>query len=299
MHTRRSFLRDSSAFLAASALGSLTAKAGPAPLEVSLFTKHLLGLSYDRLGEALAEIGVKAIEAPVRAGGHVEPAKVEEDLPKLVETLRKYGVTITMLTSGINSVSEATHTEKVLRTAQKQGIKKYRMNWYTYDNRKPIWPQLDEVRPRLKDLVALSKEIGILPCYQNHSGAKLVGAGIWDMAFLMRDYRPDELAWCFDIMHATIEGGMSWPTEVRLVSDQMGMAFFKNFVWEGKKHRSVPLGEGAVDKSYVTQLKSLGYSGPVCLHVEYLKPGVTDPVDLAKAIAATRADLTTLQSWWA
>ena len=58
----------------------------------------------------------------------------------------------------------------------------------------------------------IARELGIQPCYQNHSGAKYVGAGVWDMAMLMRDHPPADLAWAFDILHATVEGSTSWPT---------------------------------------------------------------------------------------
>jgi sugar phosphate isomerase/epimerase len=306
MISRRSFLQNSAAFLACSALQPIanaasaagtTAANGP---EISVFSKHFLGIPTEQMGEILAGLGVKGIEAPIRPGGHVEPAKVEDELPKFVETLKPYGVKITMLTSGINSVSSATHTEAVLRTAKKLGIPRFRMNWYTYDNKQPIWPQVDEIRPKLKDLVALSKEIGILPCYQNHSGAKLVGAGIWDMALLMRDYKVDELAWAFDIMHATIEGSTSWPTEFDLVRDRLGMAYFKNFVWEGKGHRPTTLAEGVVGRAYVERLKRSGFQGPVCLHVEYLPEGAPkDAAYLKQAVATSRADLATLREWWA
>jgi sugar phosphate isomerase/epimerase len=305
MISRRSFIQNSAAALSCSLLKPL-APAAPADAaaalkgpEFSVFSKHFLGLPPDRMGEILAGLGVTGIEAPIRPGGHVEPAKVEDELPRFVDTLKPYGVKITMLTSGINSVSAATHTETVLRTARKLGIPRFRMNWYNYDNKKPVWPQLDEVRPQLRDLVALSKEIGILPCYQNHSGARLMGAGIWDMALLMRDYPKEELAWAFDIMHATIEGSTSWPTEVALAADRIGMAFFKNFVWEGKGHRPAALGDGVVGKPYVDQLKTLGYRGPVCLHIEHLKGKVKDPGYLEAAIEATRKDLATLRSWWA
>ncbi len=304
MISRRSFLKNSAAVLSCSVLqpianaASAAATAAPKGPEFSVFSKHFLGIPTEQMGEILAGLGVGGIEAPIRPGGHVEPAKVEDELPKFVETLKPFGVKITMLTSGINSVSSATHTEAVLRTAKKLGIPRFRMNWYNYDNKKPVWPQFDEVRPQLKDLVALSKEIGILPCYQNHSGAKLMGAGIWDIALLMRDYPREDLAWAFDIMHATIEGSTSWPTEVALVADRIGMAFFKNFSWEGRGHKPAPLGEGVVGKAYVDQLKSLGYAGPVCLHIEHLKGKSKDPGYLAAAIEATRKDLATLRSWW-
>lgn len=302
MTTRRDFLRTSSAALAGLWAGNTVAAepaasvAGP---EISLFTKHLIGLSHRELAAAVARIGVTRIEAPVRPGGHVLPAQVEVELPKLVEALAANGITISMLTTGINAVSDVTRTEAVLRTAKALGIKRYRMNWYAYAPDKPLWAQLDEIKPRLRDLVALSMEIGIQPCYQNHSGAKNVGAAVWDMAALMREYRPAELAWSFDILHATVEGGLSWPNQVALARERMAMAYFKNFRWQGRVVDSCPLADGLIDAGYVKMLKASHYQGPVCLHVEYLKGAIGAPGYLDRAIEASRADLATLLAWWA
>jgi sugar phosphate isomerase/epimerase len=265
----------------------------------ALFTKHFLGLSHDRLADALAEIGMTAIEAPIRPKGHVEPERVVDELPKFVETLRNRGIEIVLIASGINRVSRAQHTEAVLRTARSLGIPRFRMDWYRYDLKRPIWPQLDALAPVLDDLVAFSKEIGILPCYQNHSGRNLVGAPVWDVAMLMRKYKPTELAWCFDIMHATIEGSMSWPVEVNLIRDHLSVANFKNFAWAGKGHMDVPLGEGVVGKEYVDMLKKMNYTGTLSLHVEYLEGSVHEEGYLPRAIAATKRDLALLRSWWA
>ena len=303
MTTRRDFLRTTSAALAGlwavNTLAAPTVAGAPSGPEISIFTKHLIGLSHRELAAAVARIGVTSIEAPVRAGGHVLPAQVEVELPKLVEALAANGITISMLTTGINAVSDTTRTEAVLRTAKALGIKRYRMNWYAYAPDKPLWAQLDEIKPRLRDLVALSKEIGIQPCYQNHSGAKNVGAAVWDMAALMRDYRPEELAWSFDILHATVEGGLSWPNQVALARERMAMAYFKNFRWKGRAVDSCPLAEGLIDAGYVKLLKASRYQGPVCLHVEYLKGAIGDPGYLDHAIEASRADLATLRAWWA
>jgi len=301
MTSRRDFLRTTSAALAGlwagNAVGATSVAGGAGP-EVSLFTKHLIGLSHRDLAAAVARIGVAHIEAPVRPGGHVLPAQVEVELPKLVEALAANGIAISMLTTGINEVSDATRTEAVLRTAKALGIKRYRMNWYAYAGDRPLWAQLEEIKPRLRDLVALSREIGIQPCYQNHSGPKNVGAAVWDMAALMREHRPEELAWSFDIMHATIEGGLSWPNHVKLARERLAMAYFKNFRWQGRVVEPCALAEGVVDAGYVRQLKASAYRGPVCLHVEYLKGGVGDAGYLERAIEASRQDLATLRSWW-
>jgi len=276
----------------------LAAAPSPKAPEFSLFTKHLVGLPYDQLAETVAGLGFKGVEAPVRKGGHVEPKRVEEDLPKLAEAFRKCGVAITLMTTDINEVNEADRTEKVLRTARALGIPSYRMKWYGYAGAKSHWAQLDEIKPRLRDLVALSRDIGILPGYQNHSGAKYVGAGIWDMAMLMKDYRPAELSWNFDFFHATVEGGLSWPNEFALAREHISMVYFKNFAWQGRVPEGCPLADGVVGKDAVALVRKSGYAGPVCLHVEYLKGKVTDPGALKIATEATRKDLATLKAWW-
>ena len=274
--------------------------AAPAPKapEFSLFTKHLVGLPYDQLAETVAALGFKGVEAPVRKGGHVEPARVEEDLPKLAEAFKKCGVTITLLTTDINTVNAADRTEKVLRTARALDIPSYRMKWYAYSGKQSLWAGLDEIRPQLRDLVALSRELRILPSYQNHSGPKYVGAAVWDMATLMKDYRPDELSWNFDFFHAMVEGGLSWPNHLALARDHITMVYFKNFTWQGRVAEGCPLSEGRVGKDSVALLRKSGYAGPVCLHVEYLKGKVTDQGALKAAVDATRKDFATLKEWW-
>jgi sugar phosphate isomerase/epimerase len=304
MNTRRDFLKSVTLGAAASAFPAFHSfgAAASGPTVYAVFTKHFIGLDYDQLADTLAGLGITAIEAPIRpkGGTHVEVDKIETELPKFVEALKKRGVQIITLTSGINEVSEKQHTEKVLRAAKAAGIPRFRMDWYKYDTTKPIWPQLGEFKPKLKDLIALTKDIGIQACYQNHSGKDLAGAPIWDIATLMRDYSPKDFAWCFDIMHTTIEGAMSWPIEVDLARDYIAVANFKNFAWDkAKVHHPVPLAEGVVTKAYVQQLKQMNWSGPVCLHVEYLEGKVTEKGNLEKAIEATKTDMETLKSWWA
>ena len=229
MNTRRSFLKTSSAALAASFASPVASlKAAETPREFCFFTKHLQGLEFDRLADIAADLGMQGIEAPIRPGGHVEPERVEEDLPKLAEALKKRGLGITIMTSAINEVSADQHTEKVLRTARAVGIQRYRMGYNKYDLTKPIWPQLEAWRAKFKDLIVLSREIGIQPLYQNHSGKDYLGAPVWDVFMLMQDYPAKDWAFAFDFYHATAEGSLSWPLELNLVRDRIGAAYFKN-----------------------------------------------------------------------
>ncbi len=299
MLNRRALLRNVAGLAGGAALAPLLPGAGrPAGPEFSVFTKHLVGLPFGQLADLVAELGFDGIEAPVRKGGHVEPEAVEDGLPRLVEALRARGLAVTMLTTDINAVDKATRSEQVLRTARGLGIRRFRMKWYGYEPGRPLWPQLEAIRPRLAELVALSREIGIQPCYQNHSGSKYVGAGVWDMATLMRDHSPGDLSWAFDLFHATVEGGLSWPNELRLASERIGLVYFKDFSWKGRLGEGCPIGSGQVAPESVARLRDVGFKGPACLHVEYLKGRVSDPSYVREAVAATRRDFDVLRRWW-
>jgi sugar phosphate isomerase/epimerase len=293
---RRAFLKSTAIASAAATLmpASLTVAAPDriGPWKFCAFEKPLLFLNYDETAEVFAELGFDGLEAAVRPGGHVLPERVEEDLPKFVEALKQRGLEITVLASGISSATQP-HTEKVLRTAAKLGIKRYRMDWWRYDLKQPIQPQLDALRPRLKELAALNRSLGVTGLYQNHAGANMVGAAVWDIYGLVREFDPKDVALAFDIRHATVEGGLSWPVQFNLVKSHIGAAYFKDFVWDQDKVKNVPLGAGRVDRKYAPLLKASGFVGPMSVHVEYGE-GSKDRAYFAEAF---RKDLATLRTW--
>lgn len=293
--TRRQFLTRTamaSAALAAAQPVSLFAEKEKSKSKICAFEKPLQFLSYDELSDFMAELGADGIEATVRNDGHVIPEKVEEELPRMIDALKKRSLEMTIMTSGINSV-DSPHAEKVLRTAAKLGVKRYRLLWYQYDLKKPIQSQLDAIRPKLKDLAALNRELGITGIYQNHSGEKMVGAPLWDIYSLIKDLNPKEIALAYDVRHAVVEGGLSWPLQFELVKSHINAVCVKDFVWNKNKVKSVPLGEGMVDKKTVTQLKGINFDGPISLHIEYLTQSSGRPA-LAEAY---KKDLAALRGW--
>jgi len=303
MPTRRSFLQNASLLAGSLATtGISTASAAePRANKLCFFTKHLQGLSFDDIASLAVEMGVDGVESPIRPKGHIEPEKVVDELPKYVEALKKQNLELTIMTSGINEVSAEQNTEVVLRTAAKLGVKRFRMNYYKYDLAKPIWPQLQEVKPKLKDLIQLCQEVGIQPLFQNHSGKDYFGAPIWDIYSLMQDYTPEQFSFCYDIFHATVEGGLQWPLSAALTSDRWGAIYFKDFKWEGRKAEGCPLGQGQVNPDFAKLLKKNNYTGPISLHVEYLKGDPKDPAVLKEFREAHLRDFKVLNDWmgWA
>ena len=295
------FSRRRFAQLAAGA--SLSALAAPlsaaAPVKrwpIIGFSKPFQSLGPEQTADTVAEIGWDGIECPVRAKGHVLPERVEEDLPKLVEALRKRGKEITIITTDVKNIAQPL-TQKVLRTAAKLGIKRYRLSFWKYAKDKPIPAQLDEIRAELRDLAALNKELGLQAGFQNHSGADYVGAPIWDIWQLMSELDPKHMGACFDIGHATLEGGYSWPIEARLMEPHLTAVFVKDFVWKkgdkGWKAEWCPLGEGMVNKSFFAWLKKSSFNGPISQHHEY------DHGEGKPMIVKMQQDLRVLREWLA
>jgi sugar phosphate isomerase/epimerase len=149
----------------------------------------------------------------------------------------------------------------------------------------------------LRDLVAACKELGLQAGFQNHSGHNYVGAPIWDVFNLIGELDPAHCGMCFDIGHATIEGGLSWPTQAKLIAPFYTAVYIKDFSWQktakGWTAAWCPLGEGMIHRSFITTLKNSTYTGPISQHHEY------ELGDAPTMSAYFKKDLAVLKTWLA
>lgn len=259
-----------------------------------VFTKPLQMLSYDDLADLIAELGFDGIEGTIRPGGQITPEQVPDELPKMMASLKKRGLEMTIMASGINNADDKLNIQQ-LQVAAQLGIKRYRMSYHKYDLKKPVLNQMNELRPVLKNLVALNKELGLQAIYQNHSGSNYVGAPLWDLHELFKAHDPAHLAVGFDMSHATAEGTRAWPLHANLLRPRIGGLYVKDFRWTKNKRDNCPLAEGIVDRKYPAQLIASGYTGPINLHVEYLKP--FNKENVPNQVAAIKRDSATLKQW--
>jgi sugar phosphate isomerase/epimerase len=287
---RREFLLGAASSLAAAQVATAAPKARPGR-SICVFTKPFQSLTYDELADHIAELGFDGIEAPIRIGGHIEPAQVPDELPKMVDALRKRDLEITVMTSSINDPNDPL-TETVLRTAAKLGIRRYRMQYFKYDLSKPILGQLDEWRRQFLDLAALNREIGITAVYQNHAGRNYLGASLWDLGRLLEGIAVDQIGVAYDIRHATVEAGMSWPVTFHRIRPHIETVYVKDFHWVNGKPRNVPLGEGQISPEFFSMLAESKFDGPISLHEEYLDH--RKPELVPQHLAAIKKDFTTL-----
>ena len=293
MH-RRQFITTTAAAVASAPLLQAEALGKKRRNPFCVFTKPFQSLSYDDLADLIAELGFDGIEGTIRPGGHITPEQVPDELPKMIEALRKRKLELTIMASGINNADDKLNVQQ-LRVAAKLGVKRYRMGYYKYDLKRPVAKQLDEFRPILKNLVALNKELGLQAIYQNHSGSNYVGAPLWDLHELFKVHDPKHVAVGFDMSHAKAEGTRAWPLHANLLRPRIGALYVKSFKWVNQHRTNCSLAEGIVDKKYPRQLIASGFTGPINLHEEYLNH--RDPKLIPQHVAAIRKDIVTLKSW--
>jgi L-ribulose-5-phosphate 3-epimerase len=276
-------------------------------LKIHIFSKHLQFLNYDDMAEAVAEMGFDGIDLTVRPpDGHVLPERVESDLPKAVEAMRKVSLAPLMMVTAVQDEDNSTD-KKVLETAAKLGFQYYRMNWFAYPEGKSMPESLQSFTQKVKDLSLLNKKLGLTGCYQNHSGI-LVGAVIWEIWELLKEADKQYMGAQYDILHATIEGGLSWQNGLRLIQSQIKTITIKDFKWENKNGewhaQYTPLGQGMVDfKTYFKLLKKYQLNVPVSLHFEYPLGGAENGAtklscDKKVVFEAMKRDLQKVQELW-
>lgn len=246
---------------------------------IHLFSKHLQWLDYEGMAKAAKEMGFDGVDLTVRPKGHVLPEKVEEDLPRAVEAIHKAGLKAELITTAITSTEEK-HTEKIIKTASRLGVKYYRLGWLTYAADKAIPEQLESFRARFNALEQMNRHYNIHGAYQNHAGDS-VGSSVWDIWYLIKGLDPQWTGCRFDVRHAMVEGMNSWTVGLRLLQPYIHSLDIKDFQWKKEEGRwrveNVPIGQGAVDfGAYFQLLKELNIDAPLTLHVEYPLGGAND-----------------------
>jgi sugar phosphate isomerase/epimerase len=277
-NTRRSFIKKTLAASGALALkGPLLASDFLATTNtqrpIHAFTKCLQFLSYEEMAALLAKLGFDGADLTVRPGGQILPENVKRDLPKAHNLLRKSGIACDMIATHLNDPDQ-TDLRPILKTMASLEIRHYRMGYLAYDNRKTMPENLDKYKRTFEKLEKINRVYGVTANYQNHVGTN-VGGPVWDLYTLLKDCDPRYIGVQYDIRHATVEGSLSWPTGMKLLTPWINTTVIKDFFWnknsEGKwVVKNVPVGEGMVDfDKYFEMYKALKISGPISIHYEY------------------------------
>jgi sugar phosphate isomerase/epimerase len=168
-------------------------------------------------------------------------------------------------------------------------IPRYRLGFLRYDLNAPIYPQREAFRKTLRAIAQMNQTYGVKGVYQNHSGPEYLSASVWDFYDLIQDLPPAHIGIAYDVLHATVEGGLMWPQTWKLVQPHLGYVSVKDFRWFGNRMEFVPLGSGQVDPAIFKQIRAT-YRGDYSVHIEHVPQ-----TDLAGNAAALAYDLRTLQ----
>jgi sugar phosphate isomerase/epimerase len=251
-------------------------------LKVAIFSKHLQFLAGEQLAKAVAELGFDGVDITVRKGGHVEPARVAQDLPALAALFKQHGLEVPMITTDIVD-ADTPFAEDILKTMAGLGIRNYRFGGFKWTAVQSYDAQLDAMRPRLAKLAALNARYQACAMYHTHSGVGLVGASIWDLHMLMKDLDPKAMGVNYDVGHATIEGGLGgWIASFKITGPHVRGIAVKDFLWmpdaKGNwREQWKPIGEGMVRfPQFFGMVAESGFSGPLQIHYEYDLGGVNN-----------------------
>ena len=272
---RREFLKKAVWAAAGGLAGPGRAQQGVAKTCLHTFSKPLQWLGYDALAETLAQAGFGGIDLSVRPKGHVEPEKVEQDLPRAVEAARKQGLKVEMIVTAITAADEPL-AERLLKTAVQCGVKIYRMGYVRYDETLGVEGSIEKNHKQMAALAALNKACGITGCYQNHYawGDGLFGGPVWDIYYMLKGLDPQWVGCQYDVRHAVAESGGSWSVGMKLIAPYIRSICLKDFVWAKLKGKWQPDnvfgGEGMVpwDK-FFKLLKELKLQVPASVHCEW------------------------------
>ncbi len=261
--------------------GAALARGAPAPLsppKICIFSKHLQWLNVADAAKLAMDIGFDGIDLTVRKGGHIEPSRAAEDLPGAVETIRKAGLEVPMVTTDIVT-AQSEHAQEILKTIRSLGIHDYRWGGFRLDPGRSIPEQLEAARGPVRELAALNHSYGVCAMYHIHSGAGLLGASVWDLYLVLKGFDPDSVGVNFDIAHATIEGGLAgWRNSASLMAPFTRGIALKDFYWDKGadgvwRPRWCPIGDGMVRFREYFQGLPPGFRGPFQLHFEYQEMG--------------------------
>jgi sugar phosphate isomerase/epimerase len=211
MKRRVFFQLTAGAFLAEAARRTAVhAQPGPAvaqegggrKLKVDIYSRHVQWLrTADEVAAAAIEMGYDGVNVTVRPyPGHVDPENVAKDLPPFVNTIRRHGLQVRSITTNISD-ADSPNAERIVAAAAALGITHYWWGTYRYDAGKPIFEQLEALKPRVAKIAAMSETYKMTAAYHTYSMANTVGSVAWDLLYLLKDFDPKYVGFHWDTGH--------------------------------------------------------------------------------------------------
>jgi sugar phosphate isomerase/epimerase len=227
--------------------------------------------SLSELAEKLVRLGVDGLELPVRPGYPVNPENMAQALPQAVKTLESYGLRI-------YSVAGST-TREMVSACGDAGIPLIRV-CERIDMKIGYQASVEKIRRTYAALVPALEKHMVTIGLQNHCGF-FIGSAIGSLD-VMREFEPKHVGIVLDVAHCALAGepevmaiDIAWPRLCMLnlknvVRKQVGIdadgAASWSIYWTTGEEGYASWGGTIAD------LRSRGFTGPICLCAEYSNP---------------------------
>ena len=268
---RRQFLHGSlgaalvGPFVSALPAAQVTPIPRPAPvpprkLILDVYSRSLHWMrSADDVAKATTEIVAGGVCPTVMAyPGHIDPARVGQQLPAFVKAVRSHGLSVTQIKGpAITDVTDA-GAEAIIGAASQAGCTHYSLGGLTYDFAKPLPPQLEAIKLRLTRLVRLNEKHKMTLVYDTRPGATSIGGVVLDLLAVMKTFDPKLIGFHWDTGHMALHGDGMWETLMRMTGPYVASVGWR-------------------DRGWVQDLGLLGEGGPYAGPYPRVEPLVTQP----------------------
>ena len=244
----------------APAASASQAKPATRKLVLDVYSKSLHWLrTPDEIAQAAIEMVCGGVCLTVQpAPGHINPARVAQELPAFAKTIRSRGLRVTQIKGpAITDVSEA-NAEAIIGAAAQAGCTHYSLGGYSYDLTKPLAPQLDAIKARVERFVRLNQKHNITLVYDTVPGAASVGGVVLDLLSVLKEFDPKYVGFHWDTGHMALHGDGMWETLMRLAGPYVAAIGWR-------------------DRGWVQDLGLKGEGGPYTGPVPRVEPLVTQP----------------------
>ncbi|HEY3094124.1 MAG TPA: TIM barrel protein, partial [Vicinamibacterales bacterium] len=246
MMNRRAFLQGSlGATVAAPLLAELVHAQGRAPVTIPAPVPVTRKLILDANSRALQwlrsadEVATAAIEMACGGvcptvlpyPGHIDPARVAQELPAFVNRVRSHGLRVTQIKGPAITDAGDPNAERIIATAAQAGCTHYSLGGYTYDLTRPLTPQLDAIKSRVERFVRLNRQHNITLVYDTVPGPASVGGVVLDLLPVLKEFDPKYVGFHWDTGHMALHGDGSWETLMRLAGPYIATVGWRDRGW--------------------------------------------------------------------
>ena len=243
--------------------GRLPATATAAGTRKLVLDTHSKSLQWLRSADEVAQAAIEMVCGGVCVTvqpypGHVDPARVVQELPAFANRVRGHGLRVTQIKGPAITDVSGPNAEAIIGAAAQAGCTHYSLGGYTYDLAKPLAPQLDAIKFRVEKFVRLNQKHRITLLYDTVPGPTSVGGVVLDLLGVLKEFDPKHVGFHWDTGHMALHGDGMWETLMRHAGPYIAAVGWR-------------------DRGWVQDLGLLGEGGPYTGPHPRVEPLVTQP----------------------